>query len=1384
MNYKKLNLYLGWLVFLIATAVYFITIEDTVSLWDCGEYITAAYKLEVGHPPGAPLFMLLGRLFSFFAEPADVAVWINRMSALSSSATILFMFWSITMLAKKMAFSDGRTMTKGSMIAVLGSGVVGSLAYTFTDSFWFSAVEGEVYAMSSLFTAIIFWAMMKWDEEMCAIKHKELDNSYVPMRWMILIMFLFGLAIGVHLLGLLAVPAIAYVIYFNQMKEFNWKGFFLTGILSVFILGFIQEGIIPGTISLASKFEVAFVNSLGMPFYWGSIFFFILLIGGCVFLLRWSKRKGHAMVNAAALGFIVFLIGYGSFATIVIRSNANTPLDENDPENLVTLHAYLKREQYGSWPLLYGPYWNSDYARTEDGKVDVESFGDRSRFYARRFVITKLDQDIKAYKSEKNALAHAKELGPGYEVVEKYFVTNEESRKNQEPVYEQNTIFPRMYWSQDAAKTDLYKSWSGYSDIDQDPLAPKGTDGKRFPTFGENLRYFAHYQVNWMYWRYFMWNFSGRQNDIQGDGDQMRGNWVSGISMIDNSRLGDQSEAPYFTTTNPSNNNFYLLPLIFGLIGMFFHFYRAPKDAFVVLLTFIFTGLAIVIYLNQKPGEPRERDYAYAASFYAFAMWIGLSVYALYEAFTKFKAKENKGIAIVAAGGLLGCLILDIIFDGGMTATKVWILVCLVGAALLYGFQFLGKQLKNEAGGAILAILIVLIAPIIMAVQGWDDHDRSEKTSARDLAYNYLQSCTQNSIIFTNGDNDTFPLWYLQEVEGERTDVRVCNLSLMQTDWYTEQMMMKAYESDPLPIKFREDQILMGAGNTDQVALLSSLDLYSSDLSKAKYLELVELKIKNNKKDFQAAFSNFRAGCSEIAKLTTAKDPSAGARLTAIQGGLASPIVDPKATDVDNLVGLCIEMLSAYSNNLLDIPQEAAQQLQQTLQTWETAWDYLPLKDAMEFVRDDANMVSGQSSKLRAFPCKGFILAVDKQNIVKSGLVTEEELKSVPNEIRFKIDKSSINREQVMMLDVMANNNWKRNLYFSSPGGSDVAMALYQRGYIKQNGMAFELNPYNDGQGEIVVKERMYNNLMKVYSYGKMNKKGVLTDYYTRRHTSQFRDHFSRLADAYLREAFNTELRQQNFEKQLPTLRAQGNNRVADSLQATFVDVAALKKKNSAKAIELIKKSLEVMPPELVLDYGEPQPSREKYEVAQGISYDKYSDGVLHDYVGIFYRAGDKKNAEKLGLKVAGQLETILNYFASSDAAIAARCRRDFIAAMDSYLLLTTMASDEQQGNPNGALAQRTGMYTTKLLKTILPALCEELKNAALDNGESINEGAKEGSLARRYLDFKGHADAVGMEYGFIQKPVQKAPAGGPGGGINMTPEQFQQMMDAQQAPQ
>jgi hypothetical protein len=500
MNYKKINVLTGWLVFLIATFVYLSTIESTVSLWDCGEYIMAAYKLEVGHPPGAPLFMLLGRLFTFFVgDVTNVAVWINSMSALSSSFTILFMFWSITLLVKKMVLERKKELSSGDVIAIMGSGIVGALAYTFSDTFWFSAVEGEVYAMSSLFTAIVFWAILKWDEEMALLQGGKLSIEAAPNRWLLFILFMIGLAIGVHLLGILLVPAIGYVIYFRLWKEIKVKTFILVGIISVVVLAVIQEGVIPGTISFASSFEIFFRNSIGLPFLSGTIFFFALLIGGLIYGARYARKKGKTVLYNSIFALIFLFIGYGSFAVIVIRSNADTPMDQNNPENLVNLRSYLKRDQYGAAPLLSGPYWNSkelggrfDGDGTWDAYADRSGWGDRDAVFQRRFIAQKNEQNLKTFLNKEDAEKYAKENGA--EVKELFYEVNADSRLKSEPAYQQSTIFPRMYSPDEPRKVEGYKYWSNYDASRRD--GEMGKDNLPLPTFGENMKYFFSYQCN------------------------------------------------------------------------------------------------------------------------------------------------------------------------------------------------------------------------------------------------------------------------------------------------------------------------------------------------------------------------------------------------------------------------------------------------------------------------------------------------------------------------------------------------------------------------------------------------------------------------------------------------------------------------------------------------------------------------------------------------------------------------------------------------------------------------------------------------------------------------------------------------------------------------
>ncbi len=1353
MSYKKWNVFLGWSVFFIATIVYFITIEDTVSLWDCGEYVTAAYKLEVGHPPGAPFFMVLGRLFSFFASPDNVAVWINRLSAISSSLTILFMFWSLTLLVKKMILNYKSDLSTGDQIAIFSSATIGALAYTFSESFWFSAVEGEVYAMASLFTAAIFWSILKWDEEMIHVQDGTLSNEYSPNRWLLLIMFLLGLAIGVHLLGILIVPAICYVIYFRYKSTANTRGILITGVLSVVILGFIQEGVIPGSISLASAFEVAFVNSLGLPFFSGTIFFFTLLIALCIWSIRFARKKGNAILYNATMGLILLLIGYGSFAIIVIRSNANTPLDENDPENLVTLHSYLKREQYGSAPLLSGPYWNS-------AENDPSLFDSRSPFYVRRFVVTKGDQALKAFKDEKRANDYARTHAASVE--EKYFESNAQDRLNSVPTYAQTTFFPRMYWGQEPQRTEGYIKWSGYNATDGEPT-DIGKDGKRLPTFGENINYFLRYQINWMYWRYFMWNFAGRQNDIQGHGDNMRGNWISGFSVIDNARLGEQgADAPYFTSVNKSQNRFYFIPLIFGLIGLIFHFYRAPKDAFVVFLAFLFTGLAIVVYLNQKPLEPRERDYAYAGSFYFFAMWIGIGVYALYDAFLRFTKKEVTKMLMIAGGGLLFFALFDLSSELSMPNSISWIIISGACIVLIVLMTLIKKIVKSESQGAIVATLMGLFAPLIMGMQGWDDHDRSLKTSAYDLAINYLESCSNNAILFTNGDNDTFPLWYMQEVEGKRTDVRVCNLSLMQTDWYTDQMKMRAYESDPLPISFTEDQILMYAGLTDQVIFSNLFELFYLNAGEKMLKKVIDMRIKNNQGQVSMAIENFNLQVSPIISGVATNQPNLSSRIETLKADLTGKTGKNNTETIYKKYLAALELLSGIQSGILTFPEGQAQALQNLMLDFEKPWDTTNLDEAMEFVRDDNNLVAFNTQRMvRVFPSSGFILPVNKENAVKSGVIRKDQKENCLDELRFNFEERGLTREQVMMLDVLANNDWKRGIYFSSPGGSDVSIALYTRGYIKQNGLVFELSPLN--QLNERYSEKMFANLTKTYKYGAMSNPKVLTDYYTRRHTSQYRAHFASLADDFLSKA--DQITQTGNVKLLNSqlLRKNGQaaraNQLEKAAEGVDVKVAAYKQ----KALELIHYSLKVMPADVVIDYGEPTSNgREKYTNG-AVSLNSYSDGILHDYVRILYKAGDQKGAESLGKVVANQLESILNYFAKSDAYFAANPENtgDLYAALSAYFKIHLAAIDTSYGNPSGLLAKRTQAKIQNFYKNVLPEIYRALELKASENGESTRRGSSVGKYAGMLFELQDYVEAIGVKFGYLKaKTVPNAPLG------------------------
>lgn len=737
LSFRLVNRITGWVTFVIASVTYILTAEPTASLWDCGEFITTSVGLQVGHPPGAPLFMIISRLFAILAPSVNTqAFMINCMSALCSGFTILFLFWSITHLARKIVVKEGEEMTMGQMIAILSASLIGSLTYTSTDTFWFSAVEGEVYAMSSLFTAVVFWAILKWEN----VAFEPYAN-----RWLVLIAYLIGLSIGVHLLNLLAIPAIVFVYYFKKYTP-TLKGIVQTGLLSLVILGVMNFMVIPGVIKIAGWFELFFTNSLGLPFNTGVVVYVLLIIGALTWGIRYTLRKGMVVWNTILTCFMVILIGYSSYSMVVIRSLSDPPIDENSPDNVFALLSYVNRDQYGESPLLYGQYYNAPQTGYEDGE----------------------------------AIYYQNKATGKYEVIGHKTKVEYDKRFC--------GFFPRMHNNSRPYYPGQYQAWAGKNN------GPTYTvNGQKItrPSFGNNLQYFFNYQLGHMYFRYFMWNFSGRQNDIQGNGEITHGNWITGIKFLDEWRLGNQSELPDALKAEKAYNKYYMLPFILGLLGMFYQYRKGrtgKQDFWAVMLLFFLTGIAIIVYLNQAPLEPRERDYAYAASFYAFAIWIGLGVLAIWEFVNKRLPKVNP---VVSAGAVAA--------------------VCLFAV------------------------------PVNMAAQNWDDHSRAGRYATLAHAKNYLNSCAPNAILFTYGDNDTFPLWYAQEVESVRRDIRIVNLSLLAGPWYIEQMARKAYETPGVPISFTREQYR--DGKRDQVViqeqfpranLSEAMEFVASDLPQTK----------------------------------------------------------------------------------------------------------------------------------------------------------------------------------------------------------------------------------------------------------------------------------------------------------------------------------------------------------------------------------------------------------------------------------------------------------------------------------------------------------------------------------------------------------------------
>ena len=1000
-QYKLVNNVLGWLTFFVAAFVYCSTIEPTASFWDCPEFITTGYKLEVGHPPGAPFFMLTANLFSQFAsDPSQVARMVNTMSALLSATTILFLFWSITHLARKLILKDWSELTLGKLIAIEASGLVGALIYTFSDTFWFSAVEGEVYAYSSAFTAIVFWLILKWED------HADEPHSD---RWLVLIAYMTGLSIGVHLLNLLCLPAIVLVYCYRRFPNIELKGSLIALVGSFILVAAVLYGVVPGIITVAGWFELLFVNTLGCPFNTGEIIYIVLLVAiviwaiyesyvdksfkrqnvsfvlavgmlgipfrgmtwsaailGLVILaaiyfgLNYRKKIGKDLVpvltsrfkNTALLCMLMLMIGYSSYAVIVIRSAANPPMDQNSPEDVFTLGSYLSRDQYGDSPLLYGQAYTSQVAYDVDGNMCVPKHKEGAAIWQRK---------EKASKDEKDS----------------YFVVSHKDKI----IYAQNMLFPRMHSS---AHAGAYENWMGGVEGTQVPYDRCGEPVMvKMPTQMENIRFFLSYQCNFMYWRYFMWNFAGRQNDIQGNGEPEHGNWITGISFIDDWMLGDQSKMPAELKANKGHNVFYCLPLLLGLIGLFWQAWRGQRGIrqfWVVFFLFFMTGLAIVLYLNQTPQQPRERDYAYAGSFYAYAIWCGLGVLAIYDMLKK-KINCND----VAVAGVVG--------------------------------------------------VACLLVPIQMASQTWDDHDRSGRYTCRDFGQNYLMTLQDkgNPIIFTNGDNDTFPLWYNQETEGVRTDARVCNLSYLQTDWYIDQMKRPAYDSPSVPITWPRIDFCSGTND---------------------YIE-----------------------------------------------------VKP---------GMKQQLLEFYR----DYPQEAR-----------AAFGDEPfeLKNILKY------WVRSKDSDTHIIPTDTLYITIDKEAVRRSGMMMASD--TIPDRMVISLaGKRAIYKNDLMMLEMLAQCNWERPLYVATTVGSDNYMNLGDN--FVQEGLAYRITPFNTKApgAKNFDTEKTYNNVMNRFKWGGLDKPGLYIDETVMRMCYTHRHLFATLAMQLIAEGQNAKAEKvlRKSEKVLP----------------------------------------------------------------------------------------------------------------------------------------------------------------------------------------------------------------------------------------------------------
>jgi len=954
-RFRLMNNIFGWVAFAIAALTYLLTMEPTASFWDCPEFISSAFKLDVGHPPGAPFFMLMGHFFSLFAKDVShVAVMVNSLTAFCSAFTILFLFWTITHLARKVVIKSEDDYTTGNIIAILGAGMVGAMAYTFSDTFWFSAVEGEVYGFSSLFTALVFWLILKWE---------RVADRPGSDRWLIFIAYMMGLSIGVHILNLLAIPVLVLVYYFKKHTP-TAKGVIVALVSGVVILATVLYGLIPGFVQVAGWFEILFVNNfgfafntglfvyiiltlailawgiyesyvnksklrmaisfvlgitiVGVPFYGSHVILGIILIVALSALFYYKRKDiGARWLNTVLLMITVVLIGYSSYAVIVIRSTSNPTMDQNNPDNVFSLKYYLNREQYGDTPLLYGRTYNSPVKLRIDGNMCVPEQTQGDATYTQQPKVSATDKDkyiITGYKTD-------------YVMDERF-----------------NMLFPRMY-DDKPQSIEAYKAWGKITGetVTYDYCGQQKSDIK--PTFVENMRFFFDYQLNFMYWRYFMWNFSGRQNDIQGYGEIDRGNWITGIGLIDNMLVGDQKNLPSELRDNKGHNTYYLLPLILGIFGMLFLIYGGKKGVegfWITMLLFILTGIAIVVYLNQSPYQPRERDYAYAGSFYAFTIWIGLGVLGILKGLDKYISGVPRAVS------------------------------------------------------AVVVTIICLGVPALMAQQNWNDHDRSNRYTCRDFGQNYLASIKPQAIIFTNGDNDTFPLWYNQEVEGKGTDARVCNLSYLQTDWYIGQMKRAAYQSAPLPISWLP--------------------------------------------------KDYVSGKNEV----------------------------------------------LWVEDMLQKP--------------------LDVKTAMDFV-----LSSDSSTKMKGeafIPTKQLFLPIDAKEVIKTGTLSANRAAEIIPQINFDL-KRRLTKSELMIIEMLKENKWKRPIYFAVTVGNDYYLGLED--HFELTGLAYRIMPIGvKGAGSQVNVDEMYNNMMNKFKYGNINDPRVYLDENTLRMCNTHRSMFSQLIGALM----------------------------------------------------------------------------------------------------------------------------------------------------------------------------------------------------------------------------------------------------------------------------